>query len=202
MSWTYRLMIPMVRSMSARDIRSVPRRAFHPPLAHIPIGGVVIAAVCDVVSIAGGSSHVWARTWFKGGSYALIVGTAVLFLAVITGLVERSRRTAGGSADRRSVNRHAITMSLLGAVCVVDLIVRNNHYASARHTPGVVLALTIVALALAAVGGELGGRLVYRRGLGVSLPPMRDSHSALSAPTDGVDGTTARAGGESRAPQR
>jgi uncharacterized membrane protein len=32
---------------------SPPRRALHPPLVHAPIGAVMIAALCDLVSIAG-----------------------------------------------------------------------------------------------------------------------------------------------------
>lgn len=128
----------------------------------------MIAGVCDVVSIVGGSSHDWAHTWFKGGSYALIVGTAMLFMAAFTGFVERARQTRPGSEGRTAVNRHATVMSTVGIVSVVDLILRNNHYDAAPHTPTIVLILTLVALTLVTVGGEMGGRLVYRRGMGVS----------------------------------
>jgi uncharacterized membrane protein len=152
------------------DLR-VPLRAIHPASTHLPIGAVAIAAVCDVVSIVGGSSHLWARTWFKAGSCALAIGTAVLLVAMVTGMRERARQTVPGSPDRTAVNRHAIAMSLLGAICVVDAVLRTAHYGSARHTPTPVLELTFVALGLAAIGGELGGQLVYRRGVGVSLPP-------------------------------
>jgi uncharacterized membrane protein len=129
---------------------------------------VVIAAACDLVSAVGCASHARAQTWFKGGTYALIVGTAVLVLAAIAGFADLARRTDVGSSDRASVNRHAAVMSLMGVVCVVDLIQRTTDYGSAQHTPAVVLALTL--LALATVGGELGGRLVYRAGIGVQPP--------------------------------
>jgi uncharacterized membrane protein len=149
---------------------SRPRRPLHPPLVHAPVGGVVIAAVCDLVSLIGGASHGWATTWFKGGSYALLAGTAVLLVAAIAGFVDRARHTDAGGPGRAAVNRHAAAMSLMGIVCVADLIVRLSSHDSARHTPAVVLALTLVALALAALGGELGGRLVYRAGIGVQPP--------------------------------
>jgi len=76
------------------------RRPLHPPLVHAPIGGVIVAAVCDVVSTVGGGGHAWSRTWFKGGSYALIVGTAILFAAVATGVLERNRRTRPATRER------------------------------------------------------------------------------------------------------
>lgn len=34
-------------------------RPVHPPLVHAPIGGVIVAAVCDVVSLVGGDGHAW-----------------------------------------------------------------------------------------------------------------------------------------------
>ncbi len=158
-------------------------RPVHPPLVHAPIGGVIVAAVCDVVSLVGGDGHAWSRTWFKGGSYALIVGTAILFAAVATGVVERNRRTRPASAQRSVVDRHAVVMSLMGAVCVGDLILRNGHYSAARHTPVVVLVLTLVALVLTVVGGELGGRLVYR--LGIAAAPPAAQGLASQAPAVG-----------------
>jgi uncharacterized membrane protein len=157
--------------MVARPAISLdPRRPIHPPLVHAPIGGVVIAAACDVVSSVGGASHGWAQSWFKGGSYALSVSTAMLVAAVIAGLIDRARHTIGGSRERAAVNRHALAALLLGAVCVADLVLRTTRYDSAQHTPAVVLALGLVAVALAMLGGELGGRLVYRRGIGIDPP--------------------------------
>ena len=138
------------------------QRPLHPPFVHAPIGGVIVASVCDVVSTVGGDAEGWSRAWFKGGSYALIVGTAILFLAVVTGVVERNRRARPASRERRAVDRHAIVMSLMGAVCVADLILRNGHNESAASTPVLVLLFTLAALVLTVVGGELGGRLVYR----------------------------------------
>lgn len=154
--------------MAARHAsRSGQRRPIHPPLVHAPIGAVVIAVACDLVSALGGASHVWAQTWFKGGTYALSVGTAILVLTAIAGFADRARRTGPGSAGRAAVNRHAAVMLLMGAVCVIDLVLRTGQYDSAQHTPALVLVVTLVALALATVGGELGGRLVYRGGIGV-----------------------------------
>jgi uncharacterized membrane protein len=165
------------------------RRAIHPPLVHAPIGGAVIAAADDRVSAVGCASHARAQTWFKGGTYALIVGTAVLVLAAIAGFADLARRTDVGSSDRASVNRHAAVMSLMGVVCVVDLIQRTTDYGSAQHTPAVVLVLvpTLTALTLATLGGELGGRVVYRAGIGVHSqagPNARPGDARAIVPAD------------------
>jgi hypothetical protein len=80
------------------------RRALHPPLVYAPIGGVVIAAVCDLASVVGGTSHDLAQTWFKAGSYALIVGTGGLFAAAAGGFVYRARHTVAGRCERGAVN--------------------------------------------------------------------------------------------------
>jgi uncharacterized membrane protein len=133
---------------------------------HAAIGGVIVAAVCDVVSAAG-DGHSWSRSWFQAGSYALIVGTAIMVITVATGFIERSRRTDAGTRERAAVNRHAMVMGLLGVVCVADLVLRNNLYSAATRTPVAALVLTLVAFVLTVVGGELGGRLAYRMGIGV-----------------------------------
>jgi uncharacterized membrane protein len=150
------------------------RRPLHPPLVHAPIGGVVIAAACDLVSGAGGASHDWARSWFNGATYALLIGTVLLALAALAGFADRARQTVARSPDRAAVDRHAAVMSLMGVVCVTDLLLRTDHYGSAHHTPTVVLVLTLASLALATLGGELGGRLVYRDGIAVAAPTPRE----------------------------
>ena len=135
----------------------------------------MIGAACDLVSSVGGASHGWAQSWFKGGSYALVVASPVLVLAVIAGFVDRARRTVGGSEERAAVNRHAVAMLLMGAVCVADVVLRSTRYESPQHTPAVVLVLSLVAVVLATLGGELGGRLVYRRGIGIDPPTPHDA---------------------------
>ena len=163
---------------SNQDSSSDRRRPLHAPLVHVPIGGVVIAAACDLVSGVGGASHDWAQTWFKGATYALLVGTALLVPAAVAGVADRARQTAARSPQRAAVDRHAAVMSMMGVACVADLILRTDHYGSAQHTPAIVLALTLAALTLATLGGELGGRLVYRGGIAVDGPAPPDSPRA------------------------
>lgn len=147
------------------------RRPSHPPLAHVPIGAVVITAVLDVISLAGGGTHPWAREIYRGGTFALMVGTAALFLAAATGLADRARATAPHGLPRRKVNRHAAVMAGTAALCVAGIVLRENHYAGAASTPPVVAALSLVTLIVTAAGGDLGGRLVYGAAIGVQVLP-------------------------------
>jgi uncharacterized membrane protein len=139
-------------------------------LTDVPVGAIVVAAVFDVISAAGGDDHGWARDLFRAGTFTLMVGTTVMVLAMAAGLVDRARSSRPRTSTRTAINRHALTMSAVGILSVADIALRRNHYARALHTPAAVLVLTVVLLAAAVVGAALGGKLVYRRGVGVVGP--------------------------------
>jgi hypothetical protein len=54
-------------------------------------------------------------------------------------------------------------MTGVGVLTIADIVLRQTHHGSALHTPSGVLALTLVTRAMTV----LGGKLVYRAGLGV-----------------------------------
>lgn len=145
------------------------RVPFHPPLAHVAIGSYVTAAVCDTLSISGvaGSDG---RALYQAATYALMIATAALIVAVITGFVDRGNNTSPGGRGRRMANLHALVMSALGVLAIVELILRRNVAANAdaAQTPAVVYVLTLIVLVALIVGGRLGGMLVYRLGAGTS----------------------------------
>ncbi|GAA3263552.1 DUF2231 domain-containing protein [Nonomuraea helvata] len=142
-------------------------RPLHPPLTHAPIGAILIATVLDVISVIDGGAHPWARDLFHTGTYVLMTGMGVMFLAIIAGVIDRRRLTAASSRPRQGADVHAALMTALAVVCVLEITLRRNVYADAHATPAVVTGLSVLALALVTVGGELGGRLVYRAGVGV-----------------------------------
>jgi uncharacterized membrane protein len=142
-------------------------RPVHPRLVHVPIGAKVAAAAFDVISAAGGGTHPWARDLFRAGAFVLMIGTGSMFAAAIAGMVDRARWTAPSSRTRRQANWHAAVMSALAVLCVVEIVLRRGSYADAKSSPAVIVVLGLAALVLVVVGGELGGRLVYRGGVGV-----------------------------------
>jgi uncharacterized membrane protein len=94
-----------------------------------------------------------------------MVASAAMVVAIATGLVDRTR--AADPLVRGRVNRHAVLMGLMAGAAVLDLALRRLIYPDADRTPGIVLAITLLVLALSLVGGDLGGRLTYRLGVGV-----------------------------------
>ncbi|MGH3422628.1 MAG: DUF2231 domain-containing protein, partial [Streptosporangiaceae bacterium] len=131
----------------------------------------------DVISAAAGGAHPWARDMYRAGTFVLMVGTGVLFLAMIAGFIDRARFTAPASRPRRGVNRHAVVMTAVAALCVMEIIVRGDLDAGATSTPAVVVVLSLAGATLLGIGSDLGGRLVYREGVGV-----RTAHASRSEP--------------------
>jgi hypothetical protein len=77
------------RTLPARD-RGARADPAHPRWTHGPLGGVLLVAVFDVVSVAGGTLP-WAREVYRAGTFGLMVTSALLVVALITGLVDRAR---------------------------------------------------------------------------------------------------------------
>ncbi len=153
------------------------RRPIHPAFVATPLGGLVAAAVFDVISAADGGRHAWGRDLYRAATFVMMVATSVMFLAILSGLVDRAAATTKGTAVRARANRHGVVMAAVVLGSVVDLTLRRQTYADAVHTPAAPLVVTLLTLAVAVVGGWLGGRLTYRDGVNVA------AFSAASAPT-------------------
>lgn len=139
-----------------------PRRLpFHPPLVHVPIGGVITAAVLDVVSALTGSGHGSARDLYRAATWVLMIGMGVMFVAALAGLADRPGVLARQPAARGRVNRHAGVMGAVMAVTIADLTLRRQHYGAAGATPAAVLVIEAVAVALLVYGGHQGGKLTH-----------------------------------------
>jgi uncharacterized membrane protein len=152
------------------------REPAHPRWTHAPLGGVLFVALFDVLSAAAGSTRPWAHDLYRSGTYVLSAMPALLAVAIGTGLIDRARATADHTPIRARVNLHAAVMDAMALASAADLALRRLVYADAEHTPAAVLAVTIVAVTAALVGGAVGGRLTYRAGVGVRPPrPSRRS---------------------------
>jgi uncharacterized membrane protein len=139
----------------------------HPRWTHAPLGALVFVVVFDAVSAAAGSTRPWARELYRSGTFVLSAAPVLIAAAMATGLLDRARATIARTPVRARVNLHAVVMVVTALASAGDLAIRRFVYPDARHTPGVVLGLSAVALVAALVGGDLGGRLTYRAGVGV-----------------------------------
>jgi len=155
-----------VRGRKFNGLRGWSGKPFHPPLTDVPVGAYVLAAVFDVIS-AVGNDEVWARDFYRAASFALITGAVVSVFTAATGFWDWFRSTEKGTQARRTVNAHAWTMVTVTVLIIVGIAVRAIAFWDEPSTPGLALALTLVAAGLMSVGATIGGTLVFDYGFNV-----------------------------------
>ena len=156
-----------LRGRAFKGLRGWAGKPFHPPLTDIPVGAFMLAAVFDLVSIAGGDDEPWARDFYRAASFVLVAGGIVALLALLTGFWDWLKSTEKGTQARRTANAHAWTMTTVTLLVAVGIAVRAVEYWDEPSTPALALVLTLVAAALTAVGGTLGGSLAFDYGFNV-----------------------------------
>lgn len=136
----------------------------HPAIVHFPIGLLLSATIVDVAWVAGlGSDPHLAALLMAGGLVMAVV-------AMGAGLVDFARLD-------QAVVPHAVRhMAAVGTAWLgygVALYLRREVLTggTALGTPS--LALSMASAAVLALGGWLGGRLVYTYGAGVSPDARR-----------------------------
>jgi uncharacterized membrane protein len=155
-----------LRGRSFKGLRGWAGKPLHPPLTDVPVGAYVLAATFDVIS-AVGHDEPWARDFYRAASFALIGGVVVAVFAALTGFWDWLRSTEPGNQARRTVNAHAWTMVTVTVVVLIGIAVRVFALWDEPSTTGLALALTLVAAALTALGGTIGGTLVFDYGFNV-----------------------------------
>ena len=132
----------------------------------MPVGAYVLAAVFDLVSFVG-SDEAWARDFYRAASFALIGGAVVSVFAALTGFWDWRHSTEPGNQARRTANAHALTMVTVTVLVLADIAYRVTAEWDATSTPGLALALSLVAATLTFLGGTLGGSLAFDYGFNV-----------------------------------
>lgn len=133
------------------------RHPLHPALVHFPIACWSLATLTDFGSLWLGES---AWRWSAG---LLAVGCAVALFAMAAGLLEMARVPDGPAL--RDVYWHMGFMLAAFALYTARLFLRLDHLQPLAPD---VLALVLVfaGFVTLAIGGWLGGRLVYGHGIG------------------------------------
>lgn len=136
---------------------------FHPRLVHFPIALCVVGAIF----IAFGLLRRRER-WIGYGQISLLIGWLGVMVAVVTGLIDQSG-APGDAAVRAVINQH-ITAGIALLITVGLALywpLRNKRLFSEGRGRWGFIALLLVILALVAIEGWLGGKLVYQYGVGV-----------------------------------
>jgi len=136
---------------------------FHPRFVHFPIALCLVGALFITLGLIRRRER-----WVGYGQISLLLGWLGVMAAVITGLIDQSR-APDEVAIRALINQHITAgIALLIAVgLALYWPLRNKRLFSEGRARWGFLALLLVIVALVAVEGWLGGKLVYQFGVGV-----------------------------------
>jgi uncharacterized membrane protein len=156
-----------MKGRTFKGLRGWSGKPLHPPLTDIPIAAYVLAAVFDLLSVAGGQDHTWARDLWRAGTYSFVGGAAVSVLAALTGLWDAWKSSEAGTQARRTINTHATIMVTVTVLALADIAWRLSVHDTEPVTPVGIAVLSVVIALPVAVGATFGGSLVYDYGFNV-----------------------------------
>jgi uncharacterized membrane protein len=141
--------------------RGLPGHPVHPPLTDATIGiytFATLAAVLDVLDIAENAAA-------PGWALALVVGLVVTVLTALTGLADWLT-IESGTPLKRTATSHLIAMVSATVFFLLAAIFGYSDGIDGRVETGP-FVLTLIGYGLLALGGWLGGAIVYVHGMRV-----------------------------------
>jgi len=141
---------------------SIAGHPIHPMLVTIPIGLWIFSFVCDLVHAGGGST-----AWVTVALFTMGGGIVGALAAALFGFIDMLSLPPG--PRKTAVTHMAINLT------VVVLFILNFWLRLHADTPepGKLIWLSLIAIALLAVSGWLGGKLVYEHGIGVDTKALQ-----------------------------
>jgi uncharacterized membrane protein len=136
---------------------------FHPILVTVPIGAWVASLVFDVASRLSAQPAVFAT----GSTWLIGLGVVGALAAAMFGLLDLFAIPTGTRAFRTGLVHMTLNLTVVVLYGGSFLLRRGTSSAPDGVAVGYI-ALSVVALALLAVSGWLGGRLAYRYGVRVA----------------------------------
>ena len=130
----------------------------HPMLVTIPIGLWIFSLVADVVALRSSAPD----TWTLVALYSLVGGIVGALAAALPGLVDLL------SLEDRAIKKTALIHMGLNLTIVALYVVNAWLRWDGTGPGGTPLILSVLAVAMLAVSGWLGGKMVYLAGVGVS----------------------------------
>lgn len=129
----------------------------HPMLIPFPIGLFVFSLICDLISLGAQTPD----NWISAALYTMVGGLIGAVLAAVPGVIDLL------SLTERTVKKIALTHMALNVTVVVLYAVNLWLRVTSGTNHGGPLVLSIVAVAVLALSGWLGGEMVYRHAVGV-----------------------------------
>jgi uncharacterized membrane protein len=132
----------------------------HPALVHFPVALWSVTWAWNALGAYTGT-----ELWWQIGFWCLAAGTVMAVPAAIAGVLELVALEKDHPAEGTAM-RHMLLMGSAFAVYVAELVVRAGPLAPQGGRLYAVYCLSSAGLALLALGGWYGGRLVYHYGVG------------------------------------
>ena len=143
---------------------SVAKHPIHPMLVGIPIGLWLFSFACDLIAMARPEGP-----WPTVALYTLVGGIVGALLAAVPGFIDMLSLVG----RRRKVALVHMTINLtVVALYVINYWVRTHT--EGYTSGGIPFLLSLGAVALLAISGWLGGKLVYELGVAVDGRPYSD----------------------------
>ena len=144
-----------------RTPANIARHPIHPMLVAIPIGLWLFSLACDVIHLAGATSG----NWLIVARYTIVGGIFGALVAAIPGFIDML--SLPWNLKRVALVHMVINLTVVG-LYVFNALLRAHGAENSTPMPYV---LSLVAVALLAVSGWLGGKLVYVHGVAVDAMP-------------------------------
>ena len=142
-----------------RTPASIAGHPIHPMIVPIAIGGLILSFVFDIVCMATGNLDPWATVAY----YTMVGGIVGALVAAVFGFIDLISLPAGTVTKKVGLTHMAINLA------VVVLFLFNAGMRHAEPNPGgTPFVLSLIGIAMLAVSGWLGGKMVYEAGVGVS----------------------------------
>ena len=156
----------------------------HPMLVALPIGMWVFSLVADLIALRSGSPDAWQTA----ALYTMVGGIIGALAAAVPGLIDML------SLQDRGIKSTAIKHMSINLTVVALYVINAWMRVQGAASSGVVLGLSIVAIALLLVSGWLGGKMVYEAGVAVHAPDIA-AGSDWSGASRGASTRSASTGG-------
>lgn len=158
-------------------VRGMPGHPIHPPLTDVATGAYTVATLFALLSVLGVAEENTATAWWL----TLLVAQISALPTAITGFVDWLQITVG-TPLWRTATAHAVANVLAAALFGVTLFLGHGDYADGE-VGGLPLILNLIAFGMLALGGWLGGTIVFVHGMRVlGLAEKRTSRAASPVP--------------------
>ena len=134
----------------------LPMHSWHPAMVHLPLIGLLLAVVFDLVAVQRRST-----TWHEAATALWWIGLLGAVSAIATGLVAYNRVEHSELAHQEMILHRNLALATIGLLLATALWRWRRPYSRAAALVGLVGAVGLTGV------GYLGGDLVYRYGVGL-----------------------------------